>query len=220
MIPVLQRRLITAWIGLLLCFACQVISAKPRIEVVALFKNAAVVQVGNQQKLLKTNQKPFHGVVLVNASAKYADLEVEGVVDRYFLSRAISGGYRDAESQSVSIARNGRGQYLTQGSINGRPVQLLVDTGATSVAINSGTASALGVNYRAGEKSRATTAGGVVDSYIVTLDAVKVGAIEVRNVRAAVIEGDFPEQVLLGMTFLSQVKMSEEAGVMYLQQTY
>jgi aspartyl protease family protein len=50
----------------------------------------------------------------------------------------------------------------------------------------------------------------------VTLDSVQIGAIRVHNVTAAVLPGNHPMEILLGMTFLDRVVMREEKGVLML----
>ena len=52
------------------------------------------------------------------------------------------------------------------------------------------------------------------------LPEVQVGEIKLTNVRAAVIAGAYPKDVLLGMSFLKQVRMEEQAGVLHLTQKF
>jgi aspartyl protease family protein len=61
------------------------------------------------------------------------------------------------------------------------------------------------------------TAGGKVGSQLVTLDTVSVGGIAVRNVQAVVIDGVYPVDILLGMSFLRNVDIKESSGVMQLK---
>jgi aspartyl protease family protein len=51
---------------------------------------------------------------------------------------------------------------------------------------------------------------------VVVLKEVQVGPIRQTNVRAVITEGDYPRDVLLGMTFLQHVDISENAGLMVL----
>ncbi|HSC83403.1 MAG TPA: TIGR02281 family clan AA aspartic protease, partial [Pseudomonas sp.] len=101
---------------------------------------------------------------------------------------------------------------------NGHPVQFLVDTGATTVAMNEGQARRLGIDYRVvGRPMVASTAGGNVRGWRIKLDLVKVGGLEVLGVEAVVLEGDSPTEVLLGMSFLSRVRWREDNGVLLLE---
>jgi len=79
----------------------------------------------------------------------------------------------------------------------------------------------MGIEYeKSPERAPVVTAQGQVDSYLVDLESLTVGGIQTHHVRAAVIPGDYPLEVLLGMSFLHKVKMEQQAGVMVLQQLY
>lgn len=192
-----------------------------KIEVVGLFKNAAVVKVNGQQKILKLNKPDVSGALLVEANSKSAVIAVNGKSQRYYLGRSIGAQYQEHKASEVVIQRNGYGQYITSGSINGLNVTFLLDTGATTVAMNENTAKRLGIDYRVnGVEGQAMTAGGVTRSWMVKLDSVKVGEISVPGVRAAVIQGDAPHYVLLGMTYLDFVNFSEKNQAITLQKKF
>lgn len=190
------------------------------VRVVGLFKGAAVLDIGGQQRLLKVGKTSPEGVELHSADTAGATVVIDGETYRLNLTRGHSGVYQQRKLVSTQISINSRGQYLTPGSINGQSVQFLVDTGATSVAMSSQMARILGIDFAAAQKGQTGTAGGIVNSYHLTLDRVKVGEIEVRNVRASIIEGLYPVNVLLGMTYLSQVEIKEDAGLLTLTKKY
>jgi aspartyl protease family protein len=101
------------------------------------------------------------------------------------------------------------------------PVGFLIDTGATSVAMNSAQARRLGIDYRAqGNSTYVTTASQVVQAFQLTLDRVKLGNIELRNVESVVIDGPQPGEVLLGMSFLSRLDISNEGNRMLIRKKY
>jgi aspartyl protease family protein len=108
------------------------------------------------------------------------------------------------------------GHFVTQGAINGRPVQFMVDTGATLVAIGQGEAERLGIAWRDGERALIGTANGNVVAYRVTLSSLRVGAVEVANVGAVVVPAPMP-MVLLGNSFLTRFQMRRENDVMRLE---
>ena len=191
-----------------------------QVEVVGLFRDTAVLNVAGKQRLLRTGQTSPEGVMLVSASDTGAVVSIQGREYPLQLSRGIRGGYAERKKVSETIAINTAGQYITQGSINGQQVTFLVDTGATSVAINSREARRLGIDFTRVKPGMAGTAGGLVRAYALTLERVKVGTIEVRNVSAVVLEGSAPPYVLLGMTWLGEVEILEDAGVMKLTKKY
>ena len=194
-------------------------SATPSIEVEALLPDTAVLKIDGQRKTLKVGQS-FGGVTLIAAYSRTATLEVDGRQMVVGISRRIGATYQEPKEQVVTIARNAMLQYHTTARINGRQVQVLVDTGANVVAMSSAHAKALGIDYSTGIPSKVETASGVIPAHVVTLRSVSVGGILVNNVRASVVEGDFPATILLGMTYLQHVKMKEHNGVLSLSRAW
>jgi aspartyl protease family protein len=193
--------------------------AETQVQVVGLFPNAAVLLVDGQRKLVKAGQTGPGGVKVISADSKGAVLEVDGVQRSYGMSREYNqSGSSGPQKAQLSISRGVGNHYWVAGSIEGHPVQFLVDTGATSVAMNEGQARMLGIDYRVqGRPMVASTAGGNVKAWRIKLDSVKVGGLEVLGVEAAVLEGDSPTEVLLGMSFLSRVRWREDNGVLKLE---
>ncbi len=186
------------------------------IDVLGLFKDRAMLNISGKRLLLSAGERSPEGVLLVSADSRQAVIEVSGTTFILNLSSRIGTMFKTPTSASVSILLSNSGQYRTSGSINGRQVSFLVDTGANVVAINTPTAHALGIDPSKGRLMHATTAGGVVESHLVFLDVVEIGGIRVNNVKAAVIKGEYPQEVLLGMSFLQNVKIKEDSGVMQL----
>ncbi|MEO4045542.1 TIGR02281 family clan AA aspartic protease [Pseudomonas sp. CAU 1711] len=216
-----MRRLESFAAGLLLALA-PLIQAETLVQVVGLFPNAAVLLVDGQRKLVRAGQTGPGGVKVISADSKGAVLEVDGVQRSYGLSREYNqAGSSGPQKTQVSISKGVGDHYWIAGSIEGHPVQFLVDTGATSVAMNEGQARRLGIDYRVqGRPMVASTAGGNVRGWRIKLNSVKVGALEVLGVEAAVLEGDSPTEVLLGMSFLSRVRWREDNGVLQLESKF
>jgi aspartyl protease family protein len=111
--------------------------------------------------------------------------------------------------RQVALAADARGHFVTTARINGRKVVVLVDTGATSVAISAETARSLGIYLTKSDfTGRVSTANGVVAVAPVKLREVTVGNVTVRNVEAAVSPGDLGVN-LLGMSFLRRLSKFE-----------
>ena len=81
-------------------------------------------------------------------------------------------------------------------------------------------AEAMGIDYRRGQRGSVQTAQGNAESHFMTLEKVTVAGITAHNVQAAVITGRYPLDILLGMSFLKQVSIREQSGVMTLVQNY
>ena len=197
------------------------IPAAPDVRVVGLFNNQAVLQINGRQHVLKAGQTSPEGVKLLEADSESAVLQIEGERVEARLDGRVSAPGRSAAAKEVQVWRNTSGMYTTVGSINGLPVSFLVDTGATQVAMNAGQARRLGIDYRVtGSPAEVTTASGVERAWMVSLDSVKVGELEVRNVQAVVLDGAQPQTTLLGMSYLGRMKITNDGRLMTLQKKY
>jgi aspartyl protease family protein len=185
------------------------------VVVLGLFKNAAFLEVDGAGKLVRVGEN-YRGVDLLSADSRVARLRVSGRDYDVGVSQRISAVYTEQEEQRVLIPRNQNLQYLTSLSVNGRSAQGLVDTGANVMAMSARQAEALGIEYLAAPPQTMSTASGTVRAYRVRLDSVEVGGIRVRNVVASVLEGSHPQQILIGMSFLEHVEISERAGILML----
>ncbi len=192
------------------------------VTIVGLFKDQAVIRTAGGEQLLRAGETTAEGVTLIRANAREAVVAYQGRQHTLGLSRqaAGSGGYTRATVSRVSIPADSLGQYRIRGAINNSYVDFLVDTGASVVALSSVTADGLGIDYRSGRRGSVQTAQGNTESYFVTLPSITVAGITAHNVQAAVITGSYPVDILLGMSFLKQVSISEEAGVMTLVKTH
>lgn len=187
------------------------------ITVRGLFKDGAILIIDGKQHMLRAGERSPEGVLLVAADTENAVLEIDGERRTLGMSRGISTRFSEAEKAQARIPSGRGGHYVTPGRINGQAVQFMVDTGATSVAMNLPTAKRLGINYRAGRQGSSTTANGVVATYRIMLDSVRVGGVEVSNVEGVVLIGDYPEDILLGNSFLNRVDLRRESGVLVLE---
>lgn len=185
------------------------------VHVEALLPNTAVLMINGQRKTLRTGDS-FQGVTLISADSRAAVLEINGKRQKVALNRLITTDYATPETRRVDIPRNNRMQYVTTARINGRTAPVIVDTGANIVAMNSSQAERLGIDYRSGDPTRLETASQVVEAWLVNLPSVEVGGIRVDNVRASVMEGNFPGTILLGMSYLEHVELQEKDGVLSL----
>jgi aspartyl protease family protein len=180
-----------------------------------LFKGAVLLKSGTEQKLVKVGQS-WQGITVIEADAKAAVVEINGERQTVTVSRHIASSYTQAPEKRVRLRKNENLQYITNAQINGRATQVLVDTGANIVALSSNTARQLGIDYSKGTPTQVQTASGIATAYSIVLNEVSVGEITVNHVQASVVEGLYPEIVLLGMTYLQHVEMQEKDGVLML----
>jgi aspartyl protease family protein len=116
--------------------------------------------------------------------------------------------------KQVVLKRNRLGHYVASGKINGRPVEFLLDTGATMVSIPESVARGLGL--RRGPAQVVQTANGRITTYATTLDSVKIGAIEMFGVGASINPHSTAREVLLGMTFLKHLGLTQRGNTLTL----
>lgn len=115
--------------------------------------------------------------------------------------------------KTIVLNANNYGHFVTSATINGHEVEFMTDTGATYVALSYETAQALGLtpqNLRF--TGRSTTANGVARVASVTIDAIRIGDITVKDVQAVVAEPGRMTQNLLGMSFIRQLSGFELNG--------
>ena len=105
-------------------------------------------------------------------------------------------------ANSVMLKRGLDGHYRAEALINNQKVNVLIDTGATGVAISERTANKLGL--KSIEAIRTETANGASVGYMVRLQSVKVGGVEAQNVAAMIAPG-LDGDVLLGMSYLGRM---------------
>jgi aspartyl protease family protein len=119
----------------------------------------------------------------------------------------------------ISLHADIRGHYFAPGNINGSPVRLLVDTGASMVSIGNSDARRAGIDFRKGEPMVSQTANGSAQVWRVKLDSVRLGDITMHGVDGVVHENDLPF-VLLGMSFLKRMDMQREGDRLILRKRY
>lgn len=212
----MMRRLFTLLI--LLLVSTRTVWAGQDIVVQALFTGKAVVQIDGQRRVIAVGETSPEGVKLITADANSATLEIDGKQQVYTPGSSISLNFAEAKSIEEKVYANDRGMFMSVGSINGQTVRFLVDTGATSIAMNTEQARRLGVRYEIdGKKATASTASGFVTAYQVRLKSVSLGKIKRRNIEAMVIDGQHPGPILLGMSFLGDLKVEKSGKTLTLQ---
>jgi len=148
-----------------------------------------------------------------------ASLGLLGVLYFLFSSLDQGGGAVisvDAGGAAMIVLEQDRnGHYQVEGLINNRPVDFLVDTGATDVAVPESMARALGLDF--GPQVQVMTAAGPSKAWMTRLDMVSIGGISRRNVRATITSGEF-NGVLLGMSFLRHYSLQQQDGKLVIRE--
>jgi aspartyl protease family protein len=162
------------------------------------------------------------GVKVISVAGDHVVVELRGERQTVRLGAAQvdlgSKGGAGGGSQIVLTADSG-GHFQTQGTINGRLVTFLVDTGATTVSMSATDAARIGLKYQDGQPIQLQTANGVIRGWRIKLHSVRVGDVEVFGVDGVVAQRDMPV-VLLGNSFLSRFQMKRENDRMTLERRF
>jgi aspartyl protease family protein len=129
-------------------------------------------------------------------------------------SKAVSAqAAAPAGIRSLSIPRDGRGHFQTEGRIDGQRINFMVDTGASVIALNETSAARFGLRPSRGDyNATVSTANGTIKAARTRLAMVEIGGLIVRDVEAMVLPDEALSENLLGLSFLSRLKRFEYAG--------
>jgi aspartyl protease family protein len=197
------------------CFALPATATEVRLVGVA--ENTAILVVdGGKPRMMRVGQTGRAGVKLVSVKGESAIVEVDGEKLELRLGEQPYAPPVASERTSVTLVSNVQGHFVTTGNINGASVRLIVDSGASLVAMGPNDAKRAGIDYLSGDKAYANTANGVAPVYRVRLNKVQVGEIVLYNVEGLVHESIDMPMVLLGMSFLGRLDMRREGDMLTL----
>lgn len=192
------------------------------VALVGLYHGKALIVIDDgKPRTVEIGAKATDNVKLLALEEGAAMFEIDGRRQRLTIGqRTVSVAGDNREQATVSLTVDPNGHFSTVGTINGVPVQFLVDTGATMVSMSTKDAQRANVDYlKKGTPGSAMTANGQAHVWKVTLNSVRVGDILVNQVDALVHENDLPV-VLLGMSFLNRMEMRRDGQTMTLKKRF
>ena len=182
--------------------------------------------IGTQKALLVIDGEPHtvgvgtsvRGVRLLALSSARAEIAVGDVRRTLTLGAGAvrASGPTPSSGSEIVLTAGRNGHFRTNGQINGKAIEFMVDTGASSVVISQQDADRLGLDYKNAPQGLASTANGTAPFRLITLRAVRIGDVEVANVEAAIIPAPM-SGALLGNSFLMRFQMKRENDVMRLE---
>jgi aspartyl protease family protein len=205
----------------MLCVVSLASEANTQVNIVGLFNDKAVLIINNgKPKTLSVGQSS-EGVKLIAANSQTATLLIEGKTKQLGMGQAATvSGSAASGVPTATLYANTAGHYVSECQINGATLKFVLDTGATTVALNSGDAKYANIDYKRGEPVRVDTANGIVTAYRVTIATLKIGNITLNQVEASVLEGGSPSVVLLGMSALNRLEMKKQDIALTLTKKY
>ncbi len=162
------------------------------------------------------------GVKLIATEAGQAVVEIAGTRQTLRLGEGPVGAApanNAGEAGRIVLHAGSRGHFLSDGQINGRTVQFMVDTGASVVALSALHADAIGLPYKSGQMVQVGTANGVTVGWRIKLSTVRLGSVDVYDVEALVTPAPMP-YVLLGNSYLGRFQMTRNNDQMVLERRY
>ena len=169
------------------------------VKVLGAGADRATVLSGGQRFTIRLGESPVH----IGGVPLSAGNDEEGASD----------------GRRIVLTQTGGGHFVTNGTINGKTVQFVVDTGATFVAMGVADAERLGLAYQKGARLPMQTANGVNVGWGVTLDSVRLKGVQVHGVDAVVTPANMGV-VLLGNSFLNRFTMTRNGDQMVLERRY
>jgi aspartyl protease family protein len=204
-------------IALLLLAAVSLPAGAADIALIGVIgERAAVIALdGGEPKTVKLGQT-WNGIKVLAVEKTRATLSVEGKERVLQLGQHYRGAPAIDARQSATLAADPRGHFFAEATVNGQPVRFVVDTGASTVVLSGSDATRLGIDWRTGRSGRMQTANGTTTGYLVKLQTVRVGGIELQNVDGVVVEQGLGGFGLLGMSFLNRLEMRRDGEKMEL----
>lgn len=177
-------------------------------------KALLVVDGGNPRAVAvgETHQ----GVKVIAVQREDVTIDVAGQRQTLRLGEAPVSVGKSGGGRRVVLTADGRGHFVSNGTINGQTMQYMVDTGASAVAIGKPDADRMGIKYQNGQRILMNTANGVSEGWRIKLDSVRIGDVEVFGIEAVVTPQPMP-YVLLGNSLLGEFMMTRNNQQMVLE---
>lgn len=194
--------------------------AASSVQLAGVSSGKALLVIDQQPPRFVTVGETVHGVTLQSVQGQMVSVTAEGKTFQLEMGRnpvVLSPGAGKAGKIVLKAETNGH--FIARGTINDQPVNFMVDTGATMLALGSNVAQSLGIKLDQLEVIPISTAGGVVKSYKVKLKKVRIGEIEFLDMDAVISSSPMP-YVLLGNNFLNRFQMRKENDQMTLEQRF
>ena len=213
-----MRRLLLTLAGLAL--ACG--AAAQSVSLQGMLGSKALLIVDGGAPRSVAPGETHQGVKVLATSGDQALVEIKGQKHTLRIGDSqvsVGGSGIAARGNKIVLTAGSGGHFLSQGTINGKAVHFMVDTGASVIGLGVSEAERVGLNYKAGQRVRMNTANGEAIGWRVKLSSVRVGDVELYDIDAVVGAESMP-YVLLGNSFLSRFQMKRDNDQMVLERRF
>lgn len=192
------------------------VSYAQSVTMTGVMGSKALLVINGAPKALSANES-HQGVHLIQVQGDSATIELQGQRQSLRIGDSpVSVGQGLSSGRKVVLRSDSRGHFRDSGFINNKPMQYMVDTGASVIGIGQTDAQRMGLDFQKGSTVTVRTANGNTQGWRIKLDTVRVGDITVYGVDAVVSPQPMP-YVLLGNSFLSQLHMTRQGNEMVLE---
>ena len=202
----------------------------PSVQPVTSHRVAFTGSMGKQALLVIDGEAPravavgatFRGVKLLEVDGSQAVVQIDGQRHVLRLGAAavhLGGAASPGSGGTIKLSSDANGHFLANGQINGRSASFMVDTGATLISMSQADADRLGIAYKDAPRIGLRTANGDAVGYQVSLGTVRLGDVDVYNVKAVVQPEPMPF-ILLGNSFLTRFQMRRENDTLTLERRF
>ncbi|TMH46139.1 MAG: TIGR02281 family clan AA aspartic protease [Betaproteobacteria bacterium] len=181
-------------------------------------KAAVLALEGGEPKTVKVGQT-WSGVTVIAVSREQATVEIDGKRRVLTLGQHYRNSAVVSSRESVTLSADSRGHFFAEAAVNDIPMRFVVDTGASAVVLSAADALRLGIDWRKGARRTMQTADGPTSGYLVKLDKLRLGGIELHDVDGVVVEHGAGVG-LLGMSFLNRLDMRRDGDTMTLTRRF
>ncbi len=159
------------------------------------------------------------GVKVLSVTRDEATVEVQGARRLLRLGESPVALGSSGSGKRIVLMADNQGHFINTGTINGKQMKYMVDTGASVVAIGRPDAERMGIKVDDSQKVIMSTANGSATGWRVRLNSVRLGDVEVLGVMAVIMPEGMPF-VLLGNSFLTQFQMTRTNDQMVLEKRH
>ncbi|KRC31082.1 TIGR02281 family clan AA aspartic protease [Acidovorax sp. Root219] len=202
-----------------LAIALPAVAADQSIALAGVLGSKALLVVDGSAPRAVGPGETHQGVKVLSVTRDEATVEVQGARRMLRLGESPVALGSSGSGKRIVLMADSQGHFVNTGTINGKQMKYMVDTGASVVAIGRPDAERMGIPFQQGQAVFMSTANGMAQGWRVRLDSMRLGDVEVLGVDAVIMPEGMPF-VLLGNSFLTQFQMTRTNDQMVLEKRH